>query len=141
MKPSFAIFLLLLSLLLAQTQGIRLGKVSLPVQQQKQQNGESTLLKRSNTDAEETVFCNKDKECTGKLKNRKLVTTSVSTTPSLSKNVEESKAEELVNENSRNVNTVRSWKQKNVPEEHNHELVEITEMDYSPAKRKPPIHN
>ncbi|KAK7347150.1 hypothetical protein VNO80_21677 [Phaseolus coccineus] len=141
MKPSFVVFLLLLSLLLAQTQGIRLGKVSLPVQQQKQQNGESTLLKRSNSDAEETVLCNKDKECTGKLKNRKLITTSISTTQSLSKNVEESKAEHLVYENTRNVNAVSSWKQKNVPEEHNHDLVEITEMDYSPAKRKPPIHN
>jgi len=54
-------------------------------------------------------------------------------------NVEESKGEELVN--GRNVNTLRSWKQKDVPEEHNHDLVEITEMDYSPAKRKPPIHN
>ncbi|QCD80566.1 uncharacterized protein LOC114179477 [Vigna unguiculata] len=138
MKP-FVVFLLILSLLLAQTQGIRLGKVSSPLQQQKQQDGEFSLLKRSNTDAEETVLLCKDNECTGKLKNRKLVATSISTTKSLSKNVEESKGEELVN--GRNVNTLRSWKQKDVPEEHNHDLVEITEMDYSPAKRKPPIHN
>ncbi|XP_047181616.1 uncharacterized protein LOC124848052 [Vigna umbellata] len=137
---SFVVFLLILSLLLAQTQGTRLGKVSLPVQQQKQQDGESTLLKRSNTDAEETVLC-KDNECTGKLKNRKLVTTSISTTQSLPKNVEESKAEDSVNGSTKKVNTLSSWNQKDVPEEHNHDLVEITEMDYSPAKRKPPIHN
>ncbi|CAJ1944722.1 unnamed protein product [Sphenostylis stenocarpa] len=140
MKPSFAVSLLILSLLLAQTQGIRLGKVSVPAQQQKQQDGESTLLKRSNTDAEETVLC-KDKECTGKIKNRKLVTTSVSTTQSLSKNVEESKTEHLVNANTKNVNTLSSWKHKDIPEEHYHDLVEMTDMDYSSAKRKPPIHN
>ncbi|BAT76251.1 hypothetical protein LR48_Vigan01g250200 [Vigna angularis] len=137
---SFVVFLVILSLLLAQTQGTRLGKVSLPVQQQKQQDGESTLLKRSNTDAEETVLC-KDNECTGKLKNRKLVTASISTTQSLPKNVEESKAEDSVNGSTKKVNTLSSWNQKDVPEEHNHDLVEITEMDYSPAKRKPPIHN
>ncbi|XP_014508231.1 uncharacterized protein LOC106767793 [Vigna radiata var. radiata] len=139
MKP-FVVFLLILSLLLAQTQGTRLGKVSLPVQQQKQQDEESTLLKRSNFDAEETVLC-RDNECTGKLKNRKLVTTSISSTQSLPKDVEESKAEDLVNGNTKNVNTLSSWNQKDVPEEHSHDLVEITEMDYSPAKRKPPIHN
>lgn len=55
--------------------------------------------------------------------------------------VEESKAEDLVNGNTKNVNTLSSWNQKDVPEEHSHDLVEITEMDYSPAKRKPPIHN
>ncbi|KAL2338460.1 hypothetical protein Fmac_012906 [Flemingia macrophylla] len=141
MKPSFVVSLLILSLLLTKTQGIRLGKVSLEVQQQKHE-GESTLLKKSNNEAEETVLC-KDNECTGKTKNRKLETTSVSTTLPLSKNVkEEYKGDPSVNDNNaRNVNTLSSSKHKNVPEEHYHDLVEITEMDYSPAKRKPPIHN
>ncbi|XP_020225664.1 uncharacterized protein LOC109807534 [Cajanus cajan] len=142
MKPSFVVSLLILSLLLAKSQGIRLGKVSLEVQQQKQHEGESTLLERSNNEAEETVPC-KGNECTGKIKNRKLVTTSISATLPLSKNVkkEEFKGEPSVNRNARNVNTLSTSKHKDVPEEHYHDLVEITEMDYSPAKRKPPIHN
>ncbi|RDX64622.1 hypothetical protein CR513_56805, partial [Mucuna pruriens] len=144
MKPSFVVLvsLLIFSLLLAKAQGIRLGKVSLAVQLQKQHDVESTLLKRSKNEAEEAVLC-KDNECTGKIKNRKLVTASVSTTQSLSKNVkkEEYKVDPSVNGNTRNVNTLSSSKQKDVPEEHYHDLVEITEMDYSPAKRKPPIHN
>jgi len=56
-------------------------------------------------------------------------------------NVEESKVDPSVNGNTRNVNTLSTSKHKDVPEEHYHDLVEITEMDYSPAKRKPPIHN
>ena len=56
-------------------------------------------------------------------------------------NVEESKVDPSVNGNSRNVDTLSTSKHKDVPEEHYHDLVEITEMDYSPAKRKPPIHN
>ncbi|TKY54762.1 hypothetical protein E2542_SST19174 [Spatholobus suberectus] len=146
MKPSFVVSLLILSLLLAKAQGIRLGKVSLAVQQQKQHDEENTLLKRNNTAAEEAVLC-KGNECTaaGKIKNRKLVTTSVSTTQSLSENVknEENKAHPSVNGNTRNVNTLSTSnsKHKDVPEEHYRDLVEIAEMDYSPAKRKPPIHN
>ncbi|KAK7265162.1 hypothetical protein RJT34_32778 [Clitoria ternatea] len=151
MRPSFLVSLLILSLLLAKIQGIRLGKVSLEVQQQKQ-HGEESTLKRSNTDdAEEAVAC-KDEQCTGNIKNRKLVTTSVSTTQSLSKNVkkEEHKAQPSVNGNSRNVNgeenevkvnTLSTSKHKDLPEEHYPDLVEIAEMDYSPARRKPPIHN
>ncbi|KAG5032496.1 hypothetical protein JHK82_016080 [Glycine max] len=56
-------------------------------------------------------------------------------------NVEESEVDPSVNGNSRNVDTLSTSKHKDVPEEHYHDPVEITEMDYSPAKRKPPIHN
>ncbi|XP_027333628.1 uncharacterized protein LOC113848353 isoform X2 [Abrus precatorius] len=114
----------------------------------------NTLLKRSNTDAEEVVLCSKDEQCIGKIKNRKLVTTSVSTTQSMSKNVksEEHKGHPLVNGNTRNVNaneevkevkvnTLTISKHKDVPQEHYADLVDIAEMDYSPARRKPPIHN
>lgn len=60
-----------------------------------------------------------------------------------------------VNENTRNVNVingeakevkVKSWsttsKYQDQPhEEYYADPVDITEMDYSPARRKPPIHN
>ncbi|KAJ1385885.1 hypothetical protein SESBI_41289 [Sesbania bispinosa] len=156
MRPSFVVSLLILSLLLTKAQGIRLRKGSLEVQQQKQHDEENTLLKRSNTNAEEATLC-KDEQCTGKIKNRKLVTTSVSTsttTQSLSKSVKnkEDKANLSVNGNTRNVNvhggmeqvkksTLTASKHRDLPQEHYPDPVEITEMDYSPAKRKPPIHN
>ncbi|RZB56285.1 hypothetical protein D0Y65_045461 [Glycine soja] len=70
MKPSFVVSLLLLSLILAKTQGIRLGKVSSAVQQQKQHDGETTLLKRSNTGAEEASLCKENELCTGSQKKR-----------------------------------------------------------------------
>ncbi|KAK7330008.1 hypothetical protein VNO77_24192 [Canavalia gladiata] len=155
MRPSFVVSLLILSLLLAKAQGIRLGKVSLALQQQKQHDEESTLLKRSETDAEEkAVLCSKDQQCTGSIKNRKLVTASVSTTQSMLKNVMkgEHKTDPLVTGNTRNVNlneeveevkvnTLTISKHKDVPQEHYPDLVDIAEMDYSPARRKPPIHN
>ncbi|KAJ1382369.1 hypothetical protein SESBI_44285 [Sesbania bispinosa] len=69
MRPSFVVSLLILSLLLTKAQGIRLGKGSLEAQQQKQHDEESTLLKRSNTNAEEATLC-KDEQCTGSQKKR-----------------------------------------------------------------------
>ncbi|XP_061350904.1 uncharacterized protein LOC133295976 [Gastrolobium bilobum] len=153
MRPSFVVSLLLLSLLLTKSQGIRLGKVSLSGQQQKQHAEESTLLKRSNTHAEEAPHC-MDEQCTGRIENRKLVTTSASTTQSLAKNMKngEHKAQPRVNGNTRNVNVngeaeevkanaLSTSKLQDLSHEHYPDLVEITEMDYSPAMRKPPIHN
>ncbi|KAK2358008.1 hypothetical protein P8452_77205 [Trifolium repens] len=137
MKPSCVLVsLLILSLILTKAQGIRLGKESLTFKQQKQHVGEATL-------------CNDQEQCTGNIKNRKLVTTTISTTKSLSKNVKnrEDVAHTSVNGNTRNVNgngeakdiKVKSLSttSKYLPED----FVDITEMDYSPARKKSPIHN
>ncbi|KAK2411812.1 hypothetical protein QL285_047057 [Trifolium repens] len=134
MKPSCVLVsLLILSLILTNAQGIRLGKESLTFKQQKHV-GEATL-------------CNDQEQCTGNIKNRKLVTTTISTTKSLSKNVKnrEDVAHTSVNGNTRNVNEEAkdikvkslSTTSKYLPED----FVDITEMDYSPARKKSPIHN
>lgn len=39
------------------------------------------------------------------------------------------------------VNTLTTSKHRDLPQEQYPDLVEIAEMDYSPARRKPPIHN
>ncbi|KAE9609758.1 hypothetical protein Lalb_Chr07g0179441 [Lupinus albus] len=155
MRPSFVVSLLLLLLLLTKAQGIRLGKESLPIQQQKQHKEKTALLKRSNSDADgEAILC-EDEQCTGRIKKRKLVTAPVSTTYTISKNVNrgENEGDPLVNSNitsmkvngetnERKVNKVSTTsKNQNQQQEQYPDLEDITEMDYSPATRKPPIHN
>ena len=39
------------------------------------------------------------------------------------------------------VNMLVTSKSKDLPKEHYPDLDDIVEMDYSPARRKPPIHN
>ncbi|KAE9601764.1 hypothetical protein Lal_00041047 [Lupinus albus] len=156
MRPSFVVSLLLLSLLLTKAQGIRLGKGSLEVQPQKHHDEESALLKTSDSDAEEAILC-KDEQCKGNIKNRKFVTT-VSTTYTISKNVNKGENEALplvngnnnrsvkvnVEANERKVNklsTIFKHQDYHQHKEQYPNLEDITEMDYSPARRKPPIHN
>ncbi|KAK7292001.1 hypothetical protein RIF29_07609 [Crotalaria pallida] len=162
MRPSFVVSILLLSLLLlTKTQGIRLGKgSSLVVQQHRQHDKESAMSKKSNISDpdEEAILCSKDEQCTGKIKNRKLVTTSVSTTHTISKNVNNggNEVHPLVNGNTRSVKVngeanetkvnKMSTDSKNQQDQQHQEqypdlVVDITEMDYSPPRRKTPIHN
>ncbi|XP_012569062.1 uncharacterized protein [Cicer arietinum] len=138
MRPFYIVSLLILSILLTKSQGIRLEKVTLTFEQEKQHHEENTLLKRSNTinDADEAILYNDKKQCTGNIKNRKLVTTSISTTKSLSKNVK-NREDVNVNEEAKDIKVKSMTTSKYVTED----LVDITEMDYSPARRKPPIHN
>ncbi|XP_054820140.1 uncharacterized protein LOC129319178 [Prosopis cineraria] len=154
MRPSLVCSLLLLSLLLAKVQGIRLDRESLAVQQQKQQDKESTLMEKSNGEAEEVNLC-KDEQRTGTIKSRKLVTTSISSTHELSKNKVKKEGDEAhfsVNGNTRKVKpdgeeegikvqTLPTSEHRGLHHEQYPDLVDIAEMDYSPARRKPPIHN
>ncbi|XP_004508405.1 uncharacterized protein [Cicer arietinum] len=138
MRPFYIVSLLILLILLTKAQGIRLGKVTLAFEQEKHDE-ENTLLKRSNTinDANEAILCNDKKQCTGNIKNRKSVTTSISTTKSLSKNVK-NREDVNVNEEAKDIKVKSMTTSKYYATE---DLVDITEMDYSPARRKPPIHN
>ncbi|KAI4344221.1 hypothetical protein L6164_011472 [Bauhinia variegata] len=141
MRLSLVVSLLLLSLLLSKAQGIRWEKGSVAVGQQKQHEEENTLLKTSNGGVEDATPC-KIGECTGRTKNRKLVTTSISATHTISKNVknEGNEAHPLLDENI-TVNTLATSEHRELTHEHYPDLVDIAEMDYSAAKRKPPIHN
>ncbi|KAI9117542.1 hypothetical protein K1719_011708 [Acacia pycnantha] len=157
MRPSLVFSLLLLSLLLAKVQGIRLDRGSLAaVQQQKQHDDEeSNLMEKSNGEADDEVILCKDEQCTGKVKSRKLVTTSISSSHELPKNKEKKEGDDGAH-SSVNGNTTRmvklDGKEEGIKvqtlatsELHNHEqypdFVDIAEMDYSPARRKTPIHN
>ncbi|XP_058732041.1 uncharacterized protein LOC131603652 [Vicia villosa] len=121
MRPSCVVLvsLLIFSVLLTKTQGIRLAKESLTFEKQKQHV------------EEEATLCNDQQKCTGNIKNRKLVTTSISTTKSLSKVVK----------NKDEAKGVKVKSMTNTPKYVPEDFVDITEMDYSPARKKSPIHN
>ncbi|KAK7304742.1 hypothetical protein VNO77_42629 [Canavalia gladiata] len=70
MRPSFVVYLLLLSLFLTMVLGIRLEKGSIVAQQHKQHDQESNLLKRINSGNEEAILCKDEKYCSSSLKKR-----------------------------------------------------------------------
>ncbi|CAL5198720.1 unnamed protein product [Lathyrus oleraceus] len=122
MRPSFILVsLLIFSLLLTKTQGIRLAKESLTFEKQKHHAEEEEVA----------ILCNDQQKCTGNIKNRKLVSTSISTTKSLSNDVKNKDEAKDVKVKSMTTSS------KYLPED----FVDITEMDYSPARKKSPIHN
>ncbi|KAI5583966.1 hypothetical protein BDE02_06G051000 [Populus trichocarpa] len=156
MRLSVVVSLLLLSFLLQQAQGIRLEKGFKQVGAQKVQAEKSPSKEKSNDGGVlgEAILC-KEGQCTGM--NRKLIavttTTSSSTTITISKNEKngENKADhiskgrstngEIVGENEKlSVNSSPNSEHR-VTKDHNEEIMDLTEMDYSPARRKPPIHN
>ncbi|WVZ21387.1 hypothetical protein V8G54_008709 [Vigna mungo] len=147
MKPSFVIFLLLFSLFLIQARGIRLEKRSFADHQHKQHDEESNLLKGINSAAKkDATLCEDEQYCAGKRKCRKLVTSSISANQDISKNVknEGNETEAPENDNSRNYKV--KWEGKEIfvnkqEEISDMKLVDIVGMDYSPAKKNPPIHN
>ncbi|KAL1372204.1 hypothetical protein HN51_002346 [Arachis hypogaea] len=149
MKPSFVAYLILLSLILTRAQGIR---VIMEHNKQHKEEESAALLKRSN------IGCKfkEEEECTGKIKNRKLVTTTTLTT--ISKNNDEADEQYLpalnngttrnymkvVNNEAEGIKVNKqatSSKSKKDDENYYPDMEDIVEMDYSPARRKPPIHN
>ncbi|KAF9679716.1 hypothetical protein SADUNF_Sadunf06G0043400 [Salix dunnii] len=157
MRPSLVVSLLVLSLLLQEAQGIRLEKGFQQVGAQKVQAGKSTPLKEKSNDGGvlgEAVLC-KEGQCTGM--NRKLiaVTTSTSSSPTIttSKNEKngENKADpiskgrsttgEIVGEHEKLSANSSPNSEHQVTKDHYEETMDLAEMDYSPARRKPPIHN
>ncbi|KAJ7979036.1 Exu regulon transcriptional regulator [Quillaja saponaria] len=111
------------------------------------------ISKDSGGNGEESFLSCKDGQCSGK--NRKLVTAITSTTTTMSKvqNVKNggnqagkgNSSEEKLRGEQKNlkVNSSATTKHGEVPGHHEEypDLGDITEMDYSPARRKPPIHN
>lgn len=154
--------LLLLSLLLSQAQGIRLEKVFISVRQQNNNihKEENTVVKRSNIAAADLAGEPSNIASSGST--RKLISAtspSSATSTTTSKNEKngrekrggpEPKGENIKsttphggkNGNVRAKSPVIS-KQQEAAAAHQHypDLADMTEMDYSPARRKPPIHN
>ncbi|KAG5242744.1 hypothetical protein OIU76_010347 [Salix suchowensis] len=156
MRPSLVVSLLVLSFLLQQAQGIRLEKGFKQVgADQKVQAEEITPLKeKSNVGGVlgEAVLC-KEGQCTGM--NRKLiaVTTSTSSSPTITTSKNEKNGENkadpiskgrstIVGEHEKlSVNSSPKSEHQVLTKDHYEETMDLTEMDYSPARRKPPIHN
>ncbi|GMY35730.1 hypothetical protein FCV25MIE_30972 [Fagus crenata] len=150
MRPYLAVSLLLLSLLLSEVQGIRLDKTFMSVGQQKVHEEGSALTKNTESVHQEVILC-KDGKCSGK--NRKLITTTISTTSTTSKNEKnEGNKDDPTKSKGKSGNgelgEEESFKVKGRPtseishdQEHFPDIIDLAEMDYSPAKRKPPIHN
>ncbi|KAK3026562.1 hypothetical protein RJ639_041148 [Escallonia herrerae] len=154
MKLSSLVFVLLLSSLLFKAQGIRLGKLSTPAGRNKIQQEEDDLVRRNNGGVGEVILC-KDGHCSGMM-NRKLVSiptsTSTSTTDSKNHKNEGNKADPLSKgkssseglggkEESFSVKSSPVSFHREAASERYPDILDIAGMDYSPAKRKPPIHN
>ncbi|KAG2411330.1 hypothetical protein I3760_Q010400 [Carya illinoinensis] len=153
--------LLILSLLLSEAQGIRLDKKFMSRWQHKVHEDGSALVEKTNGGVGEVILC-KDGHCISG-KNRKLITTttSPSTTIPTSKNEmnEENKAHDHPMPKGEPGNGKHHGEEENLVVNHgktvtsdqhqefaHHEhfpadIIDMAEMDYSPARRKPPIHN
>ncbi|KAL2327384.1 hypothetical protein Fmac_020811 [Flemingia macrophylla] len=150
MRPSFVISLMLLFLILTKCQGIRLEKGSLADQQHKQQDEENKLLKGINSSNNEAIIWeNEQYYRTGKIKIRKHVTSSTSTTHDISKNVKNGGKEAEPPEIGYSRNYEGNGEEKEIlinkqhehSQEHYPDLVDIADMDYYPSNKNPPLHN
>ncbi|XAR66817.1 hypothetical protein NMG60_11013162 [Bertholletia excelsa] len=150
MRPSLLVSLVLLSIFVSQVQGIRLNKGFLASGDQKIHEG--AVIKASNGAAVGNAVNCKQGHCSGD--SRKLMTIATSsppTTTSTSKNdkkggtVEWSMPEDKPNtsgkEKSFSPNSSSVSDHREAASEHYPDILDIAGMDYSPANRKPPIHN
>ncbi|XVE98457.1 hypothetical protein REPUB_Repub03eG0108300 [Reevesia pubescens] len=153
MRPScLAISLLVMFIFLSSVQGIRLEKSFKSAGHPKLHEG--ALMKNSNGVMGDVILC-KEGHCKGK--GRKLLTATTASTPT---STTTSKNQEINGENKvkptskvKSGNQENDEKQEKFPvgsptsfehqEVHDHyaDIMDIAEMDYSPARRKPPIHN
>ncbi|XP_062079719.1 uncharacterized protein LOC133784359 [Humulus lupulus] len=156
MRPSLTVSLLLLSLILSeQAQGIRLGKWHfmpslLGVKEHKpiirhEKEMTSSKAEKNSSDEEANVIC-KDGECSGNC--RKLFITSVTPPSTTTTTTTTSKNEKMNGKNGQYSSHVNSL--KTTSDDHDQhpdqnepypEVGDLAEMDYSPARRKSPIHN
>ncbi|KAK6942213.1 hypothetical protein RJ641_027590 [Dillenia turbinata] len=156
MKISLLCFLLIFCLV-SEAHGIRFEKGFQSTGHQKIQKEEDVLETTSNVGGEEVTFC-KDGKCSGN--NRKLMnkpttsTTSTLTATTPTRKNEKSEANKATNSRLKNESSggeKLGGKNKNhfaglelqevVPHEHYPDIIDLAGMDYSPARRKPPIHN
>ncbi|XP_059636552.1 uncharacterized protein LOC132278711 [Cornus florida] len=151
MRPSLLVSsLLLLSFLISQAQGIRLGKGFASFEHHKIHEG--TLIRTSNGGVGDVILC-KDGHYSGNC--RKLMTTkTTSSTINTSKTVNsggnradpmsqgKSSSEQLGGkEENFSINPSPVTEHRQGSTEHYPDILDIAGMDYSPARRKTPIHN
>ncbi|XP_011078563.1 uncharacterized protein LOC105162266 [Sesamum indicum] len=141
--------LLLLSVLVPEAQGMRLRKDPSPLDNKQQKINEFLQRRITSGDGVEEGFLCKGKHCSGRI--RKLIMASISTTPTTAKNDKDkahtktegfSANKKLAKKDknlSRNLSAVTEQRQPN-PDNYP-DTLDIAGMDYSQARRKPPIHN
>ncbi|XP_022135362.1 uncharacterized protein LOC111007333 [Momordica charantia] len=147
-----ASLLLIFSFLSNQAQGIRLGNgIIKPIGQlEKSLAEESPLIEEGF--GKIFTLCRKGQCNSGNIRKLLTATSPSSSTPSITRNNEEgenfkrgspiSKKEELSVKDKKELDNSEAVSENlEAGQEHYPDLVDIAEMDYSPAKRKPPIHN
>ncbi|KAI5674449.1 hypothetical protein M9H77_14813 [Catharanthus roseus] len=150
MKTSTLISLFLLSILVHQAQGIRLVKGSLSAKMHKLHESIQSGLKSSIDVISGLVKPNEEL----KGRNRKLMTKTTSTTSTTTTTTTKSKNSKNDDEQSRlpggqkdenlSINSSSSSmteQSENVHRKHYPDVLDLAGMDYSPAMKKPPIHN
>ncbi|KAK6156564.1 hypothetical protein DH2020_010812 [Rehmannia glutinosa] len=156
MRTWLLLSLLLLSILIHEAQGIRLRKgISLPDTDHRQHNIHQEFHPGmiNNKGVKEVIQC-KSKHCSGRI--RKLTMTPISSTATITKNnkneenkdhpkLKGSAINQKIGSKEENGLFVNSSSSKTTHEQGQAEpypgILDIAEMDYSLARRKPPIHN
>ncbi|XP_057968307.1 uncharacterized protein LOC131157888 [Malania oleifera] len=152
MRPSSLVSLLVLSLVLSGAQGIRLEKGLVSAGHQKIHEKTTAVTKTINTDTAEGFIPCKEEHCSGK--NRKLEAKTPSTTINTSKNAKngdtkvdhrlskgKSSNEHGGKEESFSVKSSPVSEHREATPGHYPDIIDIAGMDYTPARKKPPIHN
>ncbi|KAF8389168.1 hypothetical protein HHK36_025861 [Tetracentron sinense] len=141
MRPCLLVSILLLPFLIDEAHGIQLeqgfisaGHLKIHVVQKEK---ESSLIEASGVGDWEVVFCRN--ECSGR--SRKLMAKTISTsTTTTSENVKSTGWTPTPLKRDGNEESF-SAEHREVASERYPDIIDIVEKDYSPAKRKPPIHN
>ncbi|XP_077216907.1 uncharacterized protein LOC143851386 [Tasmannia lanceolata] len=141
MRTFMSLVLLLLLFLLVTVQGIRLEPASIFTKNHKFYKEERSSIE-GNGNIGEVVIC-EDGNCSGR--NRKLMDKASSTSENANREVEATPKNHSGDKFDRkqenfSVKSATSEHRQHTPERYP-DIIDIAGMDYSPARRKPPIHN
>ncbi|XP_010244740.1 PREDICTED: uncharacterized protein LOC104588495 [Nelumbo nucifera] len=154
MKPAYcALLISLLLVLLVGTQGIRLEQGLKSSLHQKSEEKENSMIEANAGVLGEVVPC-RDGHCSsGRSRNLMTNTISTSTTTTTSKSVKKNggkptskrqKGDQGFGGNEENFSVESSppvSERREASPKHYPDIIDIAGMDYSPIRRKPPIHN
>ncbi|XP_052198559.1 uncharacterized protein LOC127805813 [Diospyros lotus] len=152
MRPSLLLSILLFSILISNVQGIRFNKEFLSAWKNKlQESREAKAGSKGDIEIEEAIHHCKDEHCSSSPSgsNRKLMASAKSNPTSsttISKN-DKGKPKSTTDglggkdQESLPLNSSPDSKHRKAATEHYPDILDIAGMDYTPAKRKPPIHN
>ncbi|KAI8570560.1 hypothetical protein RHMOL_Rhmol01G0044100 [Rhododendron molle] len=144
MRPYFLLSVLLLSTIISEVQAIRPNKDFLSVKDHKIQDGRTVNKASDGAINGEDIQC-KEGQCSSG-KNRKLIAKATSTNPTTISKNETNGGKSSTNElggkhESFSVDSSPDSDHREATRKRYPDTLDIDEMDYSPARRKPPIHN